>query len=42
METEISGFNHVMIIKGDVTGDDSQQQFLTQQSVATLLRHCFE
>ena len=28
--------------KGDVTRDDSQQQFLAQHSVATLLRYCFE
>ena len=28
--------------KGDVTRDDSQRRFLTQHSVATLLRHCFE
>ena len=29
-------------LKGDVTRDDSQQQFLAQHSVATLLRCCFE
>ena len=28
--------------KGVVTRDDSQRRFLTQHSVATLLRHCFE
>jgi len=28
--------------KSDVTRDDSQQRFLAQHSVATLLRHCFE
>ena len=28
--------------KGDVTLNDSQQRFLLQLSVATLLRHCFE
>ena len=26
----------------DVTRDDSQRRVLSQQSVATLLRHCFE
>ena len=30
------------ILKGDVTGNDSQRRFLAQHSVATLLRHCFE
>ena len=29
-------------LKGDATGDDSQQRFLAQHSVAILLRHCFE
>ena len=29
-------------VKGDVTGDDSQRQFLAQHSIATLLRHCFK
>ena len=29
-------------LQGDVTRDDSQRRFLAQQSVATLLRHCFE
>ena len=28
--------------KGDVTQDDLQQQFLVQDSVGTLLQHCFE
>ena len=28
--------------KGDVTRDDSQQRFLAQHSLATLVRHCFE
>ena len=28
--------------KGDVKRDDSQRRFLAQQSVATLLRHCFD
>ena len=31
----------VELFKGDVTRDDSQRRFLAQQSVATLLRHCF-
>ena len=30
------------IMTSDVIRDDSQQQFLTQHSVATSLRHCFE
>ena len=28
--------------EGDVTRDDSQRRFLSQHSVVTLLRHCFE
>ena len=32
----------VVLLKGDVTRDDSQRRFLAQHSIATLLRHCFE
>ena len=28
--------------KGNVTQDDSQQRFLVQHSVASLLQYCFE
>ena len=31
-----------LAFKGDVTQDDSQSQFLVQQRVAALLRHCLE
>ena len=30
------------VCKGDVKRDDSQQRFLVQHSVATMLRHCLE
>ena len=30
------------VTKGDVTGDDSQQRFLAQHNVATLLRDCLK
>ena len=37
-----SGKKRIISSQGDVTRDDSQQRFLAQHSVATLLRHCFE
>ena len=35
-------FEDIARFEGDVTRDDSQQRPLAQQSVATLLGHCFE
>ena len=32
----------LVVLKGDVTWDNLEQQFLVQRNIATLLQHCFK